>query len=42
MFSVLIPLRLRGDGPINAAIQLARPDDPIAAAGSPGGTTRSS
>ena len=27
MFSVLIPLRFRSDGPISAAIQLARPDD---------------
>ena len=35
MFSVLIPLRFRSDGPINAAIQLARPDDVIAAAGRP-------
>ena len=35
MFSVLIPLRFRSDGPINAAIQLARPDDLIAAAGRP-------
>ncbi len=35
MFSVLIPFRLRLDGDINAAIQLARPDDPIVAAGRP-------
>ena len=35
MFSVLIPLRFRSDGPISAAIQLARPDDLIAAAGRP-------
>ena len=35
MFSVLIPLRFRSDGPINAAIQLARPDDVIVAAGRP-------
>ena len=35
MFSVLIPFRLRVDGDINAAIQLARPDDPIVAAGRP-------
>jgi chromosome segregation ATPase len=35
MFSVLVPLRLRIDGPVNAAIQLARPNDPITAAGRP-------
>jgi hypothetical protein len=35
MFSVLIPLRFRSDGPINAAVQMARPDDVIAAAGRP-------
>ena len=35
MFSVLVPLRLRIDGPVSAAIQLARPDDPITAAGRP-------
>ncbi len=35
MFSVLIPFRLRVDGDINAAIQLARNDDPIVAAGKP-------
>ncbi len=35
MFSVLIPLRFRTDGPVNAAIQMARPDDLIAAAGRP-------
>ena len=35
MFSVLVPFRLRVDGDINAAIQLARPDDPIVAAGKP-------
>ena len=35
MFSVLVPLRFRTDGPINAAIQLARPDDVITAAGRP-------
>jgi hypothetical protein len=35
MFSVLIPLRFRSDGPIGAAMQLARPDDLIAAAGRP-------
>lgn len=34
MFSVLVPLRLR-DNVISAAIQLARPDDPIVAAGRP-------
>ncbi|MGZ5212159.1 MAG: hypothetical protein ACXWXM_00215 [Actinomycetota bacterium] len=35
MFSVLVPLRFRSDGPVNAAIQLARPDDLITAAGRP-------
>ncbi len=35
MFSVLIPLRFRTDGPVSAAIQMARPDDLIAAAGRP-------
>ena len=35
MFSVLVPLRFRSDGPVNAAIQMARPDDVIAAAGRP-------
>jgi signal transduction histidine kinase len=34
-FSVLVPLRLRSDAPIAAAVQLARPDGPIAAAGRP-------
>lgn len=34
-FSVLVPLRLRSDGPIVAAVQLARPDDRIAAAALP-------
>lgn len=34
-FSVLVPLRLRSDGPINAGVQLARPDDPIVAAALP-------
>ncbi len=34
MFSVLVPLRLR-DNVISAAVQLARPDDPIVAAGRP-------
>src|SRR4029079_1069198 len=31
MFSVLIPLRFRSDGPISAAIQLARPRYPLGA-----------
>ncbi len=35
MFAVLVPLHLRTGGPINAAVQLARPDDPIVAAGRP-------
>jgi predicted nucleic acid-binding Zn-ribbon protein len=35
MLSVLVPLRFRNDGPISAAIQLARPDDVITAAGRP-------
>jgi hypothetical protein len=35
MFSVLVPFRLRVDGDIVAAIQLARPDDPITAAARP-------
>ena len=35
MFSVLVPLRFRSDGPIAAAIQLGRPDDTIVAAGRP-------
>lgn len=35
MFSVLVPLRLRSDGGISAAVQLARSDDPIADAGRP-------
>ncbi len=35
MFSVLIPLRFRSDGPVSAAIQMARPDDVITAAGRP-------
>jgi hypothetical protein len=35
MFSVLVPLRFRTDGPVTAAIQLARPDDVITAAGRP-------
>lgn len=35
MFSVLVPLRFRSDGPVSAAIQLARPDDLIAAADRP-------
>lgn len=34
-FSVLVPLHLRSDAPIAAAVQLARPDGPIAAAGRP-------
>ena len=34
-FSVLVPLHLRADAPIAAAVQLARPDGPIAAAGRP-------
>ena len=35
MFFVLVPLRFRSDGPIDAAIQLGRPDDLIVAAGRP-------
>jgi hypothetical protein len=34
-FSVLVPLHLRSDAPIAAAVQLARPDGSIAAAGRP-------
>jgi hypothetical protein len=34
-FSVLVPLHLRSDAPIAAAVQLARSDGPIAAAGRP-------
>jgi hypothetical protein len=35
VFTVLVPLRFRSDGPIAAAIQLGRPDDTIVAAGRP-------
>jgi hypothetical protein len=35
MFSVLVPFRFRTDGDIEAAVQVARPDDLITAAGRP-------